>query len=136
MSPSPEKTPLTEGQINQMFEEVDSARLGRELDAERPGSPKKEEAVKLEGWPKVKLIRPPDWTGDKVWVVEADQPTNFRSCVYVPESAPNVLTPDEARLLVKARDDIKLNVAEYQAAEELCNRLSAWAEGEGSNRGD
>lgn len=54
---------------------------------------------------------------------------SFVSSDYYPADSPNVLTQQEARLLVKARDDDELNVAEFVEAGELCNRLSAWAEG-------
>jgi hypothetical protein len=50
--------------------------------------------------------------------------------VVVPESSPNVLTPEEAGLLVKARDGV-LGDADFDAIGELCNRLQAWTEEEG-----
>jgi hypothetical protein len=58
--------------------------------------------------------------------------SDFAVEAYHPESAPNVLSPDEARLLLKVNDGELESGAEFDAAGELCNRLEAWAEREGT----
>jgi hypothetical protein len=58
----------------------------------------------------------------------ADLPARYETCRYFAESSPNALTPEEARLLIGALDEVDFE--HWEPLGELEKRLKAWAEEE------
>jgi hypothetical protein len=84
----------------------------------------------MRNWPVVKLTRPPK--SDHLRFAPSTPPPGYERAsalfteTYVPVSAANVLSAEEARALVKGRDYV-LDEDGFKRIDKILDRLSDWA---------